>query len=196
MSTESVPSHAAQVDAVSSCVAASAGWGPLETAFLAGALAIFGAIAADWWKRCHERRAVAAAISGELGAYLELIEPTKTPVALRKLIEFPSEIRTLRLRALNKVPTNHPVFDDLSGKIGLLSPDLAREISKIYNVVTGFRLIFMSLSTEEFLAADKNFQDSQFERLASTIETHIASAVSVIAKLDRIATKRFCIFSL
>jgi hypothetical protein len=65
--------------------------------------------------------ALAAALAGELHAYLRLSKPELTLERIGTLVELPYERRVSVLTGLFSLPSGHPVFDRVSDKIGLLT---------------------------------------------------------------------------
>lgn len=116
-------------------------------------LALMGKVLYDFWTRFEERRSIAAALAGEIGAHIGIILPADLPGAYRRIATLDRETRVKALRAMPATPTSHPVFDKVAHKIGLLSADEAREISAFYNMVTGFRIHASNLSSDKFLDA-------------------------------------------
>ena len=110
----------------------------------AASLTVIVKIGFDVWskssQRRADRRAIAAALAGEIGGYLVALNPEVAGPRYRSLaaLDRPSRIR--KLAAFPPLPTGHPVYDKLADKVGLLPPDLTREISRLYNVVTGIRV--------------------------------------------------------
>jgi hypothetical protein len=47
----------------------------LTVAFTTAALALLAKIASDWMQRHYDRQGIAAALAGEIGAYLNLLKP-------------------------------------------------------------------------------------------------------------------------
>src|ERR1700722_9958925 len=114
-------------------------------------MAIVGKMAFDEYDRYRLRRGVAAGLAGEIRAYIELLQPATLAANLRRLASFPRPDRLAGLSAFGPLPNSHPVFDRVADRIGLLSVDIALQISKFYNVVTGFRLLASGVSTERFM---------------------------------------------
>jgi hypothetical protein len=167
---------------------------PLTTAFLAAALALGGNIIFGLWGRYRDRCGVAAALAGEIGAYVKQLNPPDTVTAYRKLATFDHETRRRRLRSMLKTPDSHPVFDKIADKIGLLPAAEALEVSSIYNVVTGMRIIISSLSGDEIAAADDEVQIAILGKLADAIEQNYLPAQELIERLKRISNQSFWCF--
>jgi hypothetical protein len=84
---------------------------PVETALLTLAGGIIAKVAYDRWERWHEKRSIAAAIAGELGAYLSLMKADTMAAALRTLAATERIARVGLLQGFPPLPTSHPVFD-------------------------------------------------------------------------------------
>jgi hypothetical protein len=160
---------------------------PLITALWVAALGLFGKILYDFWNRQHERRNVAAALAGELGAYLSLIEPTPLADIYRKLAAAPFDERRRRLASLAAPPTGHPVFDKLAGKLGLLSAAHARSVSRVYNVVTGMRQLQAHLPSPRFIESGDDIQRSLLQYLAAGLEQYLPEARALVTELEAVS---------
>jgi hypothetical protein len=163
----------------------------IEAAVLAVGGAIISKVVYDLWSRWREKRGIAAAIAGELGAYIAFLKMGKPSAHFRTMATMDSAMRVRVLRAFPPLPTSHPVFDKVADKIGLLPPDDARAISRAYNAVTGFRLHLTNLSSDRFLAADDAVQAETLKVLATMLEDEVKRAKSLIDRLLRIATTGF-----
>src|ERR1700722_7697699 len=115
-------------------------------AVVTGVIGFLTKIALDIRAEHQSRKAVAAALAGELGAYLRLSRPEQTAENIKTLAKIPYDERVVRLRGLFNLPSGHPVFDRLADKIGSLSPEAARGVSEAYNIITGARLLLVSIS--------------------------------------------------
>ena len=155
----------------------------VSAALYTAALALFGKVAFDAWTRSRERRAIAAGLAGEIGAYLELLNPQQHGQNLRTWAAADPKNRAAMLKAIPSLPTNHPVFDAVAGKIGHLTPDQARGVSRIYNVVTGMRLLMAGMSSDSFAALPENIQNFNLEYIAKSIEDEEPRTKRLIAEL-------------
>jgi hypothetical protein len=167
-------------------------WAAAGTA-IAASLSVIGKVIADICSRVSgrraERRAIAATIAGEIGGYLLNLNSEITAKAYRALADLDQPNRILKLAAFPPLPSGHPAYDKLADKIGLLPPSLIIEISKIYNVVTGMRLIINHFRTREFLAADDDYQRGLIQQVAIIMETHVPAAGAVVKDLKAIALR-------
>ncbi len=157
----------------------------------AASLAVIGKIVSDvhsrWSQHRADRRAIAAAIAGEIGGYLVALDPETAAPRYRALAALDRASRVRKLAAFPPLPTGHPAYDKLADKVGLLPPHLTREISRIYNVVTGMRLIIMHFRTAEFLAADDDYQQGLIEQVAVAMDVHVPPARTAVKELEAMA---------
>ena len=160
--------------------------GFLEGAAATAVLALAGKILFDCWTRGKERRALAAGIAGELGAYLSFLN-IQTLASFREIAEKPRAERIEFFRIFPALPSSHPVFDVVADKIGWLSPDDARDISRIYNVVSGFRLLSMSMSSQAFQDATDDAQTGRMNVIADMMERELPIAAALVTRLHRAA---------
>ena len=159
----------------------------LAAAFFTAALALVGKIIFDIWSRHRKKRGIAASLAGEIGAYVELLQPEMLVSNFRKIAEMEYSHRGRQLAAFGSPPSSHPVFDKVADKIGLLSTSLARDISKFYNVVTGIRLLISNMSSDGFKSLSDDVQVSMIEEVIKMIEKHIIPATTMVDQLDRTA---------
>ena len=163
----------------------------LIVALAVAALGFFANVVLDLWKRHRERCAIAAAIAGELGAYLDLIKVDETPNNLRKIAALDLDTRQKRLRALHHPPNGHPVFEKVADKIGVLDVQDATDISATYNVVSSVRLMLVNMTSESFSAAPDDFQKAMIEAVAATVEKYGARGKSLIDRLKTVSAEKF-----
>ena len=137
------------------------------------------------------RKAVAAALAGELGAYLRLSQPERTVARIKALKEIAYEERVILLRVPFPLPSGHPVFDRVADKIGGLSPEAARGISEAYNIITGARLLLVSLSSDAFLQAPNHVQVAWITAMTEMFSQEIEGVRRTIALLDGLSRQSF-----
>lgn len=140
------------------------------------------------------RKSVAAALAGELGAYLRLSQPERTVENIKALANIPYNDRITRVRGLFILPSGHPVFDRVADKIGGLSPEAARGISEAYNIITCARLLLASLSSDNFLAASDQMQVTRITVMTDMFAQEIEGMRRTIALLDRLSRQSFCCY--
>ncbi len=168
----------------------------LATALFTAALALFGKILFDLWGRHREQSAIAGALVGEIGAYIDLLNPPVTSVNYRAVAGLPRQERLGVIGAFPALPTSHPVFDRLADKIGSLPHGNAEGVSRIYTVVTGVRLTLSSMSSQGFLNASDVIQQGRLSFIADTIEREGPKARDLIASLRRVSEQTFwCFFT-
>jgi hypothetical protein len=166
------------------------------TALFTATIALLGKLVFDAWDRYRQRQGIAASVAGEMRAYMELLEPQKMASHIRLLLTLPRETRLVALSAFGPLPQTHPVFDKVADKIGLLSIDIALEISKFYNVVTGMRLLASGLSTERFMNLPDNMQTAQLGFCLSALEKHFPAGAKLADRLEVIARQSFRCYAL
>jgi hypothetical protein len=160
-------------------------------ALITATMALVAKIIFDAFDRYRLRQGVAAGLAGEIRAYIELLQPEKMSAALRAFARLPRAERIIKLSAFGPLPSSHPVFDKVADRIGLLSVDIALDISKFYNVVTGFRLLATGASTERFLNLPDEIQTAQLEFVAAGIEKYILGSATLTAQLEAMARQSF-----
>ena len=160
----------------------------LAAAIFTAAIALLAKIAFDLWNRHHERRAIAGALAGEIGAYLSFFDQDAA-TNYRKIAALPVADRRHVLSGFPPLPSGHPVFDKVAGRLGLLSTSQAREVSRIYNIVTGTRLVITNFSSEKFVQAPDNYQRGMLEFIAKTIDTELPRARLLVTDLDNASRK-------
>jgi hypothetical protein len=143
----------------------------LGNALLVAALALVGKVAYDAWVRFDQRRGVAGAFVGEIGAYVEIILGMNLEANLSAWTNIPAEKRATILKAIAPLPTGHPVFDKIADKLMHLPPQQSIGISRFYNAVTSMRLLMMNMRSTEFIALDPEMQNANF-RIVATIVGH------------------------
>jgi hypothetical protein len=165
---------------------------PVAAAIGTASLSVIGKVIFDVYSRVSdrraERRAIAATLAGETGGYLLALNPEIAAKNYRALADLDRAARLRKLAAFPPLPTGHPAYDKLADKVGLLPPHLTREISRIYNVVTGVRLLIMHFRTTEFLAADDDYQQGLIRQVAVAMDTHVPAARTAIEELEAIAS--------
>jgi hypothetical protein len=163
----------------------------LSGAFFTAALALIGNIVYGLWTRYRERRGVAAALAGEIAAYVTVLDAPTTIAAYRRLATLEDDTRRRRLRAMVKPPQGHPVYDKVADKIGLLPVAEALEVSAIYNVVTGLRILLSNLSSDEFANVEDDVQVAYLNKIAEGLEKYCPRAEQLVARLNRISNGNF-----
>lgn len=163
----------------------------LTVALLTAALAVGSKILSDHWTLHQQTRGVAAALAGEIGAYLQLLNLPTTVPAYRTIAALHGDDRRKCLRLIFKPPIGHPVFDKIADKLGLLPIAEARDVSQIYNVVTGMRIFLAGFSSKEFLEADDEYQVGFINHVADEIEKYHPIAEALIVRLTKVSDRKF-----
>jgi hypothetical protein len=160
-------------------------------AVVTGVIGFLSKIVLDIRTEHQARKAVAAALAGELGAYLRLSQPEQTVENIKALTKVPYDERVILLRGLFSLPSGHPVFDRIADKIGGLSPEAARGISEAYNIITGARLLLASMSSDTFLQAPDQVQVARITVMTDMFAQEIEGMRRTIALLDRLSHQNF-----
>lgn len=154
-------------------------------AVISGAVALCGKIILDIWASCRTRKTTAAALGGELGAYLRLLSPDQFVQRLHTLAAMTRDERIFHLKAFPVPPISHPVFDKLADKIGGVSPKAARGVSEAYNIVTGVRIHIANFSTSGFLEAPDHVQEIRLRALAEMVKDEKQGIEDTVTLLER-----------
>jgi hypothetical protein len=85
------------------------------------------------------------------------------------------------------LPAPHPVFDKVADRFGFLSALDAYGVSRIYNVVTGLRLILTGVSSQGFLDAGDEIQVARLVYIANTMERELPAARLIVDRLQRVS---------
>jgi hypothetical protein len=160
-------------------------------AVVTGAIGFVAKVSLDIRAEHEARKAVAAALAGELGAYLRRSRPEQTAENIKALATVPYEQRNVILRGLLSLPVGHPVFDRVADKIGGLSPEAARGISEAYNIITCARLLLMSISSEAFLEVPDHVQIARITVMADLFTKEIEGMRRTVALLERLSRQSF-----
>lgn len=163
----------------------------LTIAFMTVAVTLAGKMTLDIWHRHCERRGIAGALAGEIGAYMKLLDPPNLAENLRDISKLDYATRKNRLRSFPKTPTGHPAFDRLADRIGLLPAAEAEDVSAIYNVVSGMRVLVSNFSDPQFVTVDDKMQIEYFTTLANRIEQECKSMGDLTDRLKKISRQSF-----
>jgi len=112
-------------------------WQTLLSVVVGGILAIGGGIAQQWWQRRQDRRSLAYALAGEIGAIIESIELRRYTEAIDGTIEQVKKTGTPWTFTIDIAEGYFLVYGANAGKIGLLSPLLAKEVAAFYSMMVG-----------------------------------------------------------
>jgi hypothetical protein len=166
----------------------------IVVAVVTGVIGLLTKIGIDIRTEHLARKAVAAALAGELGAYLRLSQAERTAENIKALVQIPYDERGVRLRGLFSLPSGHPVFDRVADKIGSLSPEAARGISEAYNIITCARLLLVSMSSDAFLQAPDPVQVTRITVMADMFAQEIEGMRRTVALLDHLSRQSFCCY--
>jgi hypothetical protein len=160
-------------------------------AIVTGVIGFLTKIALDIRAEHQARKSVAAALAGELGAYLRLSQAERMAENIKTFTKIPYEERITLLCGLFSLPSGHPVFDRIADKIGVLSPQAARGISEAYNIITSARLLLVSISSDAFLQAPDQVQVTRITVMADMFALEIEGMRKTVALLDRLSNQSF-----
>ena len=108
---------------------------PLVQVLAGGFLAIIGGFVSQVWSLRQERRSVAHAFAGEIGALLGIIHERQYETHLRQVIEHVrSENKAYEFRVGAK-QHYFQVYESNTCKIGLLEHGLAESVTKFYTFI-------------------------------------------------------------
>lgn len=161
--------------------------GPLWVA----ALSVFGKIIFDAWTYDRAVRGIAAGLAGEISAYVDLLKPEETPRRYREIAGKARDERVALMRAFPSLPSAHPVFDKVADKLGSLGSEDASSVSRLYNIVTGVRLVIQNMTLAGFLEAPDYYQQNTLNWIAATIETEVPIARELVGRLKDRAARPF-----
>ncbi len=126
---------------------------------------------------------MAAALAGEIGAYLELSNARQLPETYRKMAKSVDAVASRG--ATPDPPTGHPVFDAVAGDLGLLTTDLAKRVSEFYNVVSVWRSFMRQLKSPEFNAMPAELRVRIINNFADLFEPKIDDFFKLLADLEK-----------
>jgi hypothetical protein len=161
--------------------------GAVIAAIIAALLGFLARIAYDVWVAHEGRKAIAAALAGELRAYLQLSNPEHMIDNLRKCAQNPHAERIVALKALPPMPSGHPVFDRVADRIGTLSPEAARGVSEAYNIMTSGRMLLTHMSAPAFLDAPDHVQQIQIGTMIDIFSRETDEMRRTVELLDRLS---------
>lgn len=157
----------------------------LVSALWVAALALTGNLVYAIWNRWQDKRGLAGALAGEIGAYTMLLTPAATANGLRALAVMDEDTRRQRLRMFGTLPDPHPVFDKVADKLALLPGEDAREVSAFYNWVTGMRLMQIRFGSDAFIGQPNNIQVQLLAFIADDLERRMPMWQALEARLRR-----------
>jgi hypothetical protein len=167
----------------------------LTVAVWAAALALIGNMVFTILRLYRERRSIAAALAGEIGTYITLLDPPATSQNFRELAALDQATRRVRLRELGKAVEGLSVFDKIANKIAVLPKAEALEVCAVYPFFTGMRTILNNLSGAQFGEADDPMQIMTLNHVASMLDQRQQSMQELIRRLGRLADEslwEFC----
>ena len=153
-------------------------------AVFAAAISVITKVAYDLFTHWRSRRSVAGGLAGEIGAYYRIWHDYGLAAGLR---QHATENRTDRqdwLRSFPAPPTGHPVFDKVSDRVCLLSPDNVQRVSEAYNLVTGMRVLLAGLAMTGFVEASDGLQTTRLTTMATMLDKEMPKLPGTVARLE------------
>ena len=159
-------------------------------AVFAAAISVITKVAYDLLTHWRSRRSVAGGLAGEIGAYYRIWHDYDLAAGLRRHATESRGDRQDWLRSFTAPPTGHPVFDKISDRVCLLSPDSVKRISEAYNLVTSMRVLLTGLATPGFIEASDGMQTARLIAMATMLDKEMTHLPGTIARLET-ASRRF-----
>jgi len=135
-------------------------------------------ICGEDFRRFRDRQAVAGALAGEIDSILAAIP--ELHVGLKDMVVILKEGGKLPLPEFPQ--PSSPIFDANTAKIGLLRPELARDVAFIYGQITAFRASFHLLS-KHHQNMSPDWSGALLKRCIEMIESNEAKAKLLIENL-------------
>jgi hypothetical protein len=134
---------------------------------------------AEDFRRFRDSQALAGAFAGELESH-----GTALPYLRPSLDSMLALVREDKPLALHEIPTpTSPVFEANVQRVGLLGPDIARELVAVYEQITGFRAGFVMLS-KHHKEMNKEWREAMVIQCITRIDTATARGVGLLAQLN------------
>ena len=149
-------------------------------AVIASALSNF---AAEAYRRHRDAMALAGALAGELGAIYTTYQHTRTNMV--EALNFVTQ--GIRLSHAKSAEDRSWIWESNSGRIGLLGPQLAEDVSFIYGHILGIR---SSISALQNIDSQEHLRD-YLDSIITAIDVTGVKLPSVIAALREKATLGF-----
>ncbi|CAI8998722.1 conserved hypothetical protein [Pseudomonas sp. IT-196MI5] len=140
--------------------------------------AAISAIGGEDFRRYRDRQSVAGALAGELDSILKSIP--ELHIGLKGMLSIVREGGQLPFPEFPQ--SSNPIFDANTAKIGLLKPDLARDVAYVYGQITAFQTSFHSLS-KHHQDMPPEWVSAMIERCIGMIDDNLAMAKLLVANL-------------
>lgn len=153
-------------------------------AVFAAAISVITKVAYDLFTHWRSRRSIAGGLAGEIGAYYRIWHDYDLAAGLRRHTTESRADRQDWLRSFPAPPTGHPVFDRVSDRLSLLSPDNVQRTSEAYNLVTGMRLLLAGLALPGFVEASDSLQTARLTTMATMLDKEMLRFPGTVARLE------------
>jgi len=153
-------------------------------AVFAVAVSIITKVANDLFIHWRTRRSIAGGLAGEIGAYYRIWHDYDLAAGLARHAAESRADRQDWLRSFPVPPTGHPVFDKVSDRLCLMSPDNVQRASEAYNLVTGMRVLLAGLALPGFLEASDGQQAERLTTMATILNKEMVRLPGTVARLD------------
>ena len=165
----------------------------IALAVVTGVIGLLTKIGIDIRTEHLARKAVAAALAGELGASAAITSGTDSR-NIKALAQTPYDERVVRLRGLVSLPSGHPVFDRVAEQNGGLSRSRARDIRSIQHHHLRAAAT-VSMSSDTFLQAPDPEQATRITVMADMFAQEIEGMRRTVAFARPPLTPEFSLLS-
>jgi len=142
---------------------------------------------AEEYRRHLDARSVAAALGGELQGHISAI-PTLRDSFAAILNTASANNRKTVLR--NSGPVNSPLFEASVTKLGMLGPDLARDVAIVYEKIRAFRL-GLSVIARDMDEMSIEEYSGHLGYIVKMLGAQEASGADLVERLYAFSKKRF-----
>jgi hypothetical protein len=164
----------------------------LTIAILTGTLAVIGKVLSEFWARYLDRRAIAGAIAGEIRAYFEIVDRGNVAQSYRAIAQLDDgKLRQILMSFPRTILKGSPVYDKLSDKLGIIPSAYVFEISRIYNILEGARLLIADLPNMAAPEIPEDLRKRRLLNLAGGIDDGIMSAKKIASDLETLSHQSF-----
>lgn len=163
----------------------------LAAAIFTAALALLGKVSLDFWNQYRERRALAAALAGEIASLVFGYDVPTVAAAWRRIAAADQKERSSHFAGLQSTPTNYPIFDRLSDRLGLLPVSYIQAISVFYQININLRIVHNNLSNPSFLSSATSMQFSKCNWMAGSVEVFTPLGKELSIGLNKISQESF-----
>jgi len=148
------------------------------------------AVLAEDYRRFRDGTSLAAALAGELQAYIEAFE-RGTPILQNIRNELAKGLPLTYIPPF-KSPGD-PVYESGVAHLGLLGPEIARDVTYTYQLLNAFRAGFVTL-TETYSKVTPSIVLGSFDSSLELLEKAEERGKKALAQLDRRARMSYWLF--